>query len=173
MFAGKTSRLISLAKAHRIAGKRVKLFKPERDNRYEVSNISTHDGLTIGCSVVEDSNFYETLGGFNPDVVCIDETQFFEEHKLKQFIVQMLYAEKKEVIVAGLSQDSDGRPFGAMPHLLAIADDIIHLKAVCSASNEIGIATRTYRKDKTNDSQVLVGGKDLYEARCFKEWINE
>jgi thymidine kinase len=106
-----------------------------------------------------------------PDVIAIDEAQFFDASQLITTIETFLYVDGLTVIVSGLSQDSDGKPFGAMPHLLAIADDIIHLKSVCAKSKKIGAATRTYRKDQTNTNQVAVGGAEMYEPRSYEAWL--
>lgn len=169
MFAGKSSKLLSIARANLIAGKRVGYFKPKRDDR-DGDVIATHDGVSVECNVASNSaNLYEKFRKY--DVFCIDEAQFFDSQSLIQFVTQAVYFSDKEVVISGLSQDSDGRPFGAMPHLLAIADDIIHLKAVCSSTLEIGAATRTYRKDKSNTNQVAVGGIEMYEPRSFKSWL--
>jgi thymidine kinase len=107
------------------------------------------------------------------DVVVIDEAQFFNSDNLISVVGDLLYHNGKTIILSGLSQDSSGKPFGAMPHLLAIADDIIHLKAVCAKSKKIGAATRTFRKDVSNTNQVAVGGSELYEPRSFDEWLKE
>jgi thymidine kinase len=106
------------------------------------------------------------------DVVVIDEAQFFST-EIIEVVEDLLYKRRKTIILSGLSQDSSGNPFGAMPHLLAIADDIIHLKAVCSKSKVIGAATRTFRKDESNTNQVAVGGSEMYEPRSFDEWLRE
>lgn len=178
MFSGKSERLISLAMSYVIAGRNVVAFKPSNDTRYDAKSITTHYGLKFPSIVVpkdEPFEIFEELrkwqSGTNTivDVVVIDEAQFFSEH-LIGVVEGLLYKSAKTVILSGLAQDSEGRPFGAMPHLLAIADDIIHLKAVCASSKTIGGATRTYRKDD-DSSQILVGGVDKYEPRSFKEWL--
>src|SRR5690606_422292 len=107
----------------------------------------------------------------NIDVVAIDEAQFFLDTSLILLVEHLLYKENKTVLVAGLSQDSEGRPFGAMPHLLSIADEIVKLNAVCNKCKRIGVATRTFKKID-DSSQIQVGGSDIYEARCFEHWNN-
>ena len=103
----------------------------------------------------------------NISVICIDEAQFFSEEIID--LVNHILMLGKSAIVAGLSQDSFGKPFGSMPHLLAVADRIISLSAVCSKCRGIGAATRTYRKCESKE-QVVVGGADTYEPRCFGCW---
>lgn len=178
MWSGKSSRLLSLIDANIIAGRSVLVFKPSNDKRYMPSHIVTHSGKDMGAIVVDRDGprvgviyALENFEKLAPcDVMCFDEAQFFNTAGLISLVEYLLYEQGREIIVSGLSQDSDGKPFGAMPHLLAIADDIIHLKAVCARSKMIGAATRTYRKSK-DTSQVLVGGAEAYEPRSFKEWL--
>ena len=98
----------------------------------------------------------------------IDEAQFFKRSEILTCITE--WEEWAHVIVAGLAQDSFGKPFGAMPEILAVADNIVCLKAVCSKCKKINSATRTYRKVKSNE-QIVVGGIDSFEPRCFECWM--
>jgi thymidine kinase len=182
MYAGKTSALISHAMAHVIAGKFVIAFKPANDTRYDKIDIISHSGHKFPAIPIDSEKpgkslsimfDFESIDNHHVDVVCFDEAQFFNKRNFEQVIEQLLYVENKILIVAGLSQDFEGRPFGGMPHCLAISDDIIHLKAVCSKSKELFAATRTYKKNVGNGDQVEVGGTELYEARSFKHWIKE
>jgi len=182
MFAGKSSKLISMALAHRIAGHYTVCFKPSNDVRYNKNKIATHDGKTINAIPIDPnipSQILTRIQEFKPfsdeeiKVVLVDEAQFFESKSLIKTIEDLLYIDGRTIIISGLSQDSSGKPFGAMPHLLAIADDIIHLKAVCSKSRTIGTATRTFRKDASNTNQVAVGGPEMYEPRSFNEWLTK
>ena len=184
MFSGKSSKLISMAMAHVIAGHHVVAYKPVKDLRYpdDETNISTHAGHLFPARPINSQladeiplyiSNYQRKTETNIDVVIIDEAQFMDPDGLIQSVDWMLYEVGKTIIVSGLSQDSNGKPFGAMPHLLAIADDIIHLKSVCAKSKKIGAATRTYRKDKMNTNQVAVGGSELYEPRSFETWLME
>lgn len=170
MFAGKSSRLLEIGRANRITGKQVGYFKPSSDTRYSEQEIVTHIGKSVSChSVVDATSIIRYLDMY--DVFCIDEAQFFNENELIEVVEDLLYKHKKELIISGLSQDSTGSPFGAMPYLLAVADDIIHLKAVCAKTLRIGTASRTFRKDKNNKEQVVVGGTEMYEPRSFEAWI--
>lgn len=181
MFSGKTERLISLCTAHYFANNKVLAFKPSNDNRYTENFITSHNQIKWLATPIEPSGPEKILEIFKEayfhadeqkvDVVAIDEAQFFEPEELIKCVEKILYIFGQSIIVSGLSQDSDGKPFGAMPHLLAIADDIVHLKSVCAKDKTIGTATRTHRKDRTNKNQVAVGGAELYEPRSFKAWL--
>jgi len=171
MFAGKTSTLIAFIEAHRIADNHVLAFKPRRDDRYSDGHYVTHDGQKLPVKSISklDDVFIDVF--FNSpgtDVVCFDEAQFFNPDELLN-LVDILLQHEYSVIVAGLSQDSFGKPFGAMPQLMATADRVIPLSAVCVKCKAIGAATRTYRKCDSKE-QVVVGGADIYEPRCFGCW---
>lgn len=172
MFAGKTERLISLAHANEVAGNSVLAFTPENDNRYANDFISTHSGLKYPARTIQ-QDMYNLIGMadlLEHDVFIFDEAQFLDTSDAIWWVEKLL-RHGKDVVVGGLSQDSSGNPFGAMPHFLAIADDIVHLKAVCAVTRKIGTATRTFRKDASNKSQVAVGGSEMYEPRSFDEWL--
>lgn len=181
MFSGKTERLISLCTAHYFAGNKILAFKPANDNRYNESFITSHNQIKWLATSIEPHKPNKILELFKGayfhedeqmvDVVAIDEAQFFEPEELIRCVELILYVYGQSIIISGLSQDSDGKPFGAMPHLLAIADDIVHLKSVCAKNKTIGTATRTHRKDKSNKNQVAVGGAEMYEPRSFEAWL--
>jgi thymidine kinase len=182
MFAGKSSKLISMAVAHVIAGHNVLAFKPANDNRYGGGYITTHSDEKFMATSIDPDDPHgiinhvlhaEMTWGRKIDVVIVDEAQFFNSKSLIPTVEDLLYNDGKTIILSGLSQDSSGKPFGAMPHFLATADDIIHLKAVCAKSKKIGAATRTFRKDVNNTNQVAVGGSEMYEPRSFDEWLKE
>ena len=170
MFSGKTSRLISLCAANVIAGNSVTVFKPSKDDRYELNNIVSHSLEKFAAYPINNAKdaypILERRDG--SDIICFDEAQFFDEGLID--VVTSFYGTlTKEIICAGLSQDSNGKPFGSMPYLLAVADNIINLRAVCSRCRSVDEATRTFRKIHNNE-QVLVGGIDKYEANCFQCW---
>jgi len=182
MFAGKSSKLIAMAMSHSIVGRKVLAFKPSNDTRYNGEYITTHLGGKLMATSVNKKNpieilqhvvELERLSQGPADVIIIDEAQFFNKEELILTVESLLYKFNKTIIVSGLSQDSSGNPFGAMPHLLAIADDIIHLKSVCAKSKKIGTATRTFRKDVSNTNQVAIGGSEMYEPRSFDTWLKE
>ena len=173
MFAGKSSALISKGISHIIAGDCVVAFKPSIDDRYDTENITTHYGDKFSAYVVNSDSFfneaYECFKKYDRDmdVILIDEAQFFNRVQILRCINEWI--EWSHVIVAGLAQDSSGRPFGAMPDILALADNIICLKAVCSRCKKVNSATRTFSKIKLK-SKIVVGGSDIYEPRCFGCW---
>jgi thymidine kinase len=164
MFAGKSEMLIHRLKRAAYAKKSIVAFKPAIDNRYSISDIASHSGMTIKCIAV--GNASEILKHItNEQVVGIDEAQFFDGAIVE--IVEILQRRSIDVYVAGLDLDSMGNPFGSMPHLLSIADKVTKISAVCVQCGED--ATRSQRLVKTTD-QVLVGAIDSYEARCFSCW---
>lgn len=178
MFSGKTSELISMATDYKFAGKNVLAFKPSNDDRYHAAKIVSHTGEELDAIPINKDEPKEILKKLENhelihdrvDVACIDEAQFFRKSTMETTVRRLLYSQGRTIILSGLSQDSYGETFGAMPYFLATADDIIHLKAVCAKSKVIGAGTRTFRKDSTNTSQVVVGSSDIYEPRSFKEW---
>jgi thymidine kinase len=160
MFSGKTEELIRRLKRARIANQRVEIFKPDIDSRYHVENIVSHDENAVLSTPVGNASSILLLAK-DVDVVGIDEAQFFGEHIVS--VCESLAASGVRVIVAGLDMDYTGRPFGPMPNLLAIADYITKLHAICMRCG--GIANFSYRKTEQS-SQVLIGEQDMYEARC-------
>jgi len=179
MFSGKSSALISKGISHVIAGNTVVAFKPANDSRYDVESIVTHDGHKFSAySLPLDGTLHERaieiFKTYEPersiDVILIDEVQFFDKRQIYNAILP--WSDHGHIIVAGLAQDSSGNSFGAMPELLSYADNIVCLKAVCSKCKKVNSATRTYRKTK-NKAQVVVGGLDDFEPRCFECWNPE
>lgn len=167
MFAGKSSYLINWLIANEKVHRRVLAFKPAKDDRYGKDKISTHNGLSIDAfsiqSPLEVFNHFTDL----PDLVGFEETQFFESHHMEMTVVDLL-KQGCSVICAGLAQNSFGEPFGAMGSLLAMADEIVQVPALCAAC-KCNKATRTYRKNASTD-RVLVGGAKDYEPRCYSCW---
>ena len=173
MFAGKTSALISMCMSHIIAGDGVVAFKPVKDNRYDDKFIVSHNLDKFSCIPIEKpSDIYKSFlrPDLKMDVIAIDEIQFLEPNTLMCLFDDIYERNFKRIICAGLAQDYKGEPFGAMPELLSMADEIVSLKAVCSKCKGIGLASRTFRKPTENTEQILVGGADKYEARCYKCW---
>ena len=170
MFSGKTEELIRRLKRVKIANLKAKIFKPKMDVRYDKINIVSHDENAIISSPVENSEKILSLA-IDVDVVGIDEAQFFDD-RLPE-VCDLLALKGIRVIVAGLDMDFSGKPFGQMPLLLAKADYITKLHAICVRCGHI--ANYSYRKME-DTSQVLVGEKNLYEPRCrncFFEGIKE
>lgn len=166
MFAGKSELLIHRLKRASYAKKKIVAFKPSIDNRYSVSEIASHSGQTfksIAVRNVQEIVMY-LLEHNEAEVIGFDEAQFFGEGFGE--LVDRLSA-VKEVYVAGLDLDSVGNPFGSMPHLLALADKVTKVSAVCMKCG--ADATRSQRL-VSNSEQVMVGANGTYEARCRKCW---
>ncbi|MEN9598794.1 MAG: hypothetical protein RL596_1105 [Bacteroidota bacterium] len=162
MFSGKTEELIRRLKRARIANLKVEIFKPAIDTRYDETKVVSHDASSIPSTPIDNSQTI-LLMAQDVDVVGIDEAQFFDTEIIH--VCETLALRGVRVIVAGLDMDYTGKPFGPMPHLLAIADYITKLHAICMKCGSI--ANISYRKT-TDGGQVLLGEKDTYEPRCRK-----
>lgn len=162
MFSGKTEELIRRLKRVRIANLLVEIFKPKMDTRFHEMNIVSHDENAIQSTPVESSQTILLLAA-ESDVVGIDEAQFFDEGLPD--VCDQLALRGVRVIIAGLDMDFSGKPFGQMPFLLAKADFITKLHAICVVCGHI--ANFSYRKHSQSE-QVLLGEKNLYEPRCRK-----
>jgi thymidine kinase len=160
MFSGKTEELIRRLKRVKIANLKAEIFKPSIDVRYDEVKIVSHDENKIQSTPVDNSQTILLLAQ-GVDVVGIDEAQFFDDQITH--VCEKLALSGIRVIVAGLDMDYKGKPFGPMPDLLAIADYITKLHAICVKCGNI--ANVSYRK-VTGGDQVLLGEKNLYEPRC-------
>ena len=160
MFSGKTEELIRRLKRARIAHLKTEIFKPAIDTRYDEMNVVSHDETTIIAQPVQHSQNILLLAD-DADVIGIDEVQFFDNGIVN--VCEQLALNGTRVIVAGLDMDFTGKPFGPVPQLLAIADYITKLHAICVHCGNI--ASISYRKTKQS-GQVLIGELDVYEPRC-------
>src|SRR6478735_1367023 len=160
MFSGKTEELIRRMKRTRIAHLKTEIFKPTIDNRYDEINVVSHDANAIVSQSVQHSGDILLLAQ-NVDVVGVDEAQFFDEGLVN--VCEKLALNGTRVIVAGLDMDYLGQPFGPVPKLLAVADYITKLHAICVHCGNI--ASISYRKTKQS-GQVVIGELDIYEPRC-------
>lgn len=168
MFCGKTDEMLRLLRRFSIAGRRVVLVKPRLDTRTEAVRVISRSGAEHPSITVDDSGQIEAIVG-DADVVAIEEGQFFDE-RLPE-VVERLAALGKQVVVTGLDRDFRGIPFGTMPRLLALADQVTKLTAICVVCGEP--ATRTQRlidgEPAPADSPLIViggMGDETYEARC-------
>lgn len=170
MFAGKTEEFIRRVKKvkFKYSRKTIKVFKPKLDNRYDSVNIVSHNKTNLESIVIEkSSDLNEFIKANNtPDVIAIEEVQFLDDGIIP--IIKNLISRNIRVIVSGLELDSFGNPFGPMPELLCLADDILKLKAICSCGEN---ATRTFRKSKNNDV-IFVSDDSGYEPRCVNCWLD-
>jgi thymidine kinase len=160
MFSGKTEELIRRLKRAKIANLKVEIFKPTIDTRYDENDVVSHNDNRIASTAVENSQQILLLAQ-DVDVVGIDEAQFFDKEMPK--VAEQLAMKGIRVIVAGLDMDFLGRPFGSMPEVLAMADYITKLHAICMVCGDI--AHHSYRKT-ISDATVVLGETDVYEARC-------
>ena len=162
MFSGKTEELIRRLKRVKIANLKAEIFKPVIDVRYDEIKIVSHDENKIQSTPVIHSSQIIQLSK-DVDVVGIDEAQFFDD-KITE-VCEQLASQGIRVIAAGLDMDFEGKPFGQMPALLAIADYITKLHAICVKCGNI--ANFSYRKS-TDKDQILIGELEAYEPRCRK-----
>jgi thymidine kinase len=160
MFSGKTEELIRRLKRAQIAKLEVEIFKPKTDTRYDETAVVSHDLNSIHSTPVDHSSAI-LLYGSNTQVVGIDEAQFFDAD-LPDVCVK-LANKGVRVIIAGLDMDFEGKPFGPIPALMAIADEVIKVHAVCMKCG--GPALYSYRLVE-NKNQLLLGEKESYEPRC-------
>ncbi|MDR3714327.1 MAG: thymidine kinase [Puia sp.] len=160
MFSGKTEELIRRLKRARIAHQKVEIFKPSLDIRYHEKNIVSHDENAVPSTPVDNSQTLLLLAS-DCNTIGIDEAQFFD-NELPD-VCEQLALKGIRVIVAGLDMDYSGKPFGPIPLLLAKADYLTKLHAICVKCGNI--ANYSYRK-KAHQGQILLGEKDSYEPRC-------
>lgn len=160
MFSGKTEELIRRLKRARIARQRVIIFKPQIDTRYSERNVVSHDHNFIQSMPVTDT---ETIlrQSVNYDVVGIDEAQFFD-HGLVDVCNKLAYNGIR-VIIAGLDMDFKGVPFGPIPDLCAVADEVAKVHAICVRCGALAYASHRL---VSNDERVMLGEKSEYEPLC-------
>lgn len=167
MFAGKSEELIRRARRALYAKRNVQVFKPEIDKRYDTTMVVSHMGVRHEATPV--ATVEELRAAIDPhcDVVLIEEAQFFDATLVA--LVQDMADSGMDVIVAGLDQDFRRRPFGPMPQLMAMADEVVKLRAICMKCG--ALASHTYRMIEgkpahKDDPIILIGATEAYEARC-------
>lgn len=160
MFSGKTEELIRRLNRAKIARQRIQIFKPAFDKRYHEENIVSHNDNSIRSIPVQNARQIADIAR-SCEVVGLDEAQFFDEAIVE--VCDELANTGKRVIVAGLDMDYLGKPFGCVPQLMAIAEYVTKVHAVCMVCGEV--ASHSYRLSSSNE-RVLLGETDLYEARC-------
>ena len=167
MFSGKTEELIRRIRRAVIAKQTVQVFKPVIDDRYHVSKVTSHNGLDVEAMPVKGSADIVPNLNAETTVVAIDEIQFFDEAVVD--VCDELAEAGKRVICAGLDMDFRGVPFGPMPALLARAEDIDKLHAICVVCGEEASRTQRLIEGEPaafDDPIVMVGASENYEARC-------
>lgn len=161
MFSGKTEELIRRIKRVRIAKRKLIIFKPTIDSRYSEQDIVSHSRSTSKAIPVQAARLIPNLVADDVEVVAIDEAQFFDDSIID--VVQELVHRGKRVICAGLDMDFLGQPFGPMPYLMAIADDVYKCRAICLRCGHL--ANFSYRI-ADSEAQVLIGEKQEYMPLC-------
>jgi thymidine kinase len=160
MFSGKTEELIRRLRRAQFAGLKVEIFKPSLDKRYSETRVVSHDEKSISSTPVDNASSILLLAG-DVDVVGIDEAQFFDESIVD--VCNNLADNGIRIVVAGLDMDFMGKPFGPMPALLAIAEYITKVHAICMRCGNLA----QYSHRKSDEAQVvLLGEKDIYEPLC-------
>lgn len=160
MFSGKTEELIRRLRRAQIARLNVEIFKPKTDTRYDETAIVSHNQTSIQSTPVDSSSAILLLGG-HVQVVGIDEAQFFDDEL--PYVCNALANKGVRVIVAGLDMDFQGNPFGPMPALMAMAESVTKVHAVCVKCGNP--AQYSYRLVH-NDAKILLGEMESYEPRC-------
>jgi thymidine kinase len=160
MFSGKTEELIRRLRRAQFAGLKVVIFKPSLDKRYSETRVVSHDDKSIISTPVDNASAILLLAG-DVDVVGIDEAQFFDNSIIE--VCNTLAENGIRIIVAGLDMDFMGNPFGPMPALLAIAEYITKVHAICMRCGNL--AQYSFRKSE-DEQVVLLGEKNLYEPLC-------
>ncbi|MBL8165879.1 MAG: thymidine kinase [Anaerolineae bacterium] len=169
MFCGKTEELIRRARRARIARQAVQVFKPAIDQRYSIENVTSHDGQNFAAMPVNSSA--EILSKIEPSttVIAIDEVQFMDAGVIS--VIEELANRGLRVIVAGLDLDFRAEPFGPMPQIMCIAEEVTKLHAICVVCGEPACRSQRLVNGKParyDDPIILVGAQEAYEARCRK-----
>ncbi len=168
MFAGKSEELIRVIRRAQYAQKIVLVVKHEFDDRTSATDVASHNGNTITAHPVTDAEDIIRLAHESDcDILCIDEVQFFSDNIVA--VICKLLDEGIEIIVSGLDQDFRAMPFGQMPTLLALADEVIKLTAICTACGQQAQKSQRLingEPAKFDDPILLVGAQESYQARC-------
>lgn len=167
MFSGKTEELIRRLRRAELAGQNIEIFKPAVDNRYSDTEVVSHNENKIKSTVVYNPDEILLLGS-NCDVVGIDEAQFFNERIVE--VANELANGGVRVIVAGLDMDFKGRPFGPMPNLMATAEYVTKVHAICRRT---GTLAHNSLRISHNEALVQLGETESYEAVCRKVFYEE
>lgn len=167
MFSGKTEELIRRLRRAEMAGQNVEIFKPKIDTRYDEEELVSHNQNKIRSTPVETSNEILLLGS-TCDVIGIDEAQFFDDGIVE--VANKLANNGVRVVIAGLDMDFRGRPFGPMPYLMATAEYVTKVHAICKRTGNLA-----HYSMRTTQSQNLVelGETDSYEAVSRKVFVDE
>jgi thymidine kinase len=167
MFSGKTEELIRRLRRARIARQKVQVFKPVLDNRYAEEKVVSHNGQDLDAVAVGSATMIREMVADDTTVVGVDEAQFFDS--ALPDVVDELAGRGVRVILAGLDMDFRGEPFGIMPVLMARAEDVQKLHAICVICGEAACRTQRLVNGQPahyHDPIIMVGASEVYEARC-------
>lgn len=167
MFSGKSEELIRRVRRVQFAKQQIVVFKPQIDNRYSDEAVVSHNGTSYTAIPISQSTDIFKYIQTDTDVIAIDEVQFFDSEIVR--VIQHLADSGYRVIAAGLDQDFRGEPFGQMPELMAIAESVTKLQAVCTICGSPASRTQRLINGKPasyDDPIILVGASEAYEARC-------
>jgi thymidine kinase len=167
MFCGKTEELIRRVRRAQIARQKVQVFKPTIDTRYTEREVTSHNGVQIQAMPVENVTQIQAQIEEDTTVVALDEAQFFDDTIVA--LCEKLAIQGVRVIVAGLDMDFRGEPFGPMPALMARAERVDKLQAICVVCGGPASHTQRLINDQPaayDDPIILVGASEVYEARC-------
>jgi thymidine kinase len=167
MFSGKSEELIRRVRRAQFAKQKIIVFKPKIDDRYSKESVVSHNGTAVNAIPVSCSDDMLRFIDEDVDVVAIDEVQFFDADVVG--VIQQLADAGFRVIAAGLDQDFRGEPFGQMPELMAIAEQVTKLQAVCAVCGSPASRTQRLINGKPAsyfDPVIMVGAAEAYEARC-------
>jgi len=169
MFCGKTDEPIRRLRRATIAKQKVQVFKPAIDGRYGLQKVTSHAGSEFGATPIRSSSEIIPLLKPETTVVAVDEAQFFDDELIE--VVEEMVTRGLRVVIAGLDMNFKGEPFGCMPALMARAEQVDKLQAICMVCGEP--ASRTQRlvdgkPARYDDPVVIIGASEMYEARCRK-----
>ncbi len=167
MFSGKSEELIRRVRRAQFARQHILVFKPKLDDRYSEEAIVSHNGASVIALPVEHSSEILDQVTEEADLIAIDEVQFFDEGIIE--VVTTLADKGFRVVTAGLDQDFRGEPFGPMPHLMALAEQVTKLQAVCAVCGSPASRTQRLIEGRPagyDDPIILVGASEAYEPRC-------
>lgn len=172
MFSGKSDELIRRLRRCEYAKLQVQVFKHNLDTRVTIEHVRAHNGSMIKATPVANAELLLNYIALETEIIGIDEIQFFDKNIIE--VILKLVKEGKRVIAAGLDLDFRGIPFGPIPVLMAVADKVTKLKAICMRCGQDSHFTQRLVNNqpaKFNDPIVLIGAEDCYESRCRKCYI--
>ncbi|MCL6426466.1 MULTISPECIES: thymidine kinase [Bacillus] len=167
MFSGKSEELIRRVKRATYAKQEVRVFKPVIDNRYSEAAVVSHNGTSMTSYAISSAEDIWDHISESTDVIAVDEVQFFDQEIVE--VLSSLADKGYRVIAAGLDMDFRGEPFGVVPNIMAIAESVTKLQAVCSVCGSPASRTQRLIDGKPasyDDPVILVGASESYEARC-------